>query len=438
VLGSFRIGVTGDTRVSKRISTPAQVLAALSKPGPARTEAERKTVIDHYVRQVAPEAAKERARLAAAAKELEAIKPATVPIMQEFAEAQRRETKVQLRGNWQNLGDVVGPAVPAAFHPLPAEAPKNRLGLGQWLTSRDNPLTARVAVNRFWEAIFGIGLVSTSEEFGSQGELPFHPELLDWLAVDFMEHGWDVKRLLTQLVSTRAYRQQSRVTPELQERDPENRLLARGPRFRPSGELLRDQALAVGGILSAKMGGPAVRPMAPNLGLSTAFGRSNDWTVSPGEDRHRRSVYTEVRRNGAYASFTTFDAPNREVCTIRRGRTNTPLQAFVTLNDPIYVEANQALARRLAAEVPSGDPAAKIRQAYRIALSREASDSEVATLTRLHAETLHAFQTAPEAAKQMASDPIGPVPAGADVADLAAWTATANVLMNLDEFLMRR
>ena len=438
LLGRFRIGVTGDAGVSKRLAVPAPALAVLDKAAGGRSEAERKTLTDHYLREIAPEAAKERALLVAARKELEAIKPSTVPIMRELAEKERRETKVQLRGNWQNLGDVVGPAVPAAFHPLPDKAPKNRLGLGQWLASRDNPLTARVVVNRYWEAIFGTGIVSTSEEFGSQGELPFHPELLDWLAVDFMEHGWDVKRLLTQLVSTRAYRQESGVTPELKERDPENRLLARGPRFRPSGELLRDQALAVGGILSAKMGGPGVRPMAPNLGLSTAFGRSNDWTVSEGEDRHRRSVYTEVRRNGAYAGFTTFDAPNREVCTIRRGRTNTPLQAFVTMNDPVYVEANQAFARRLAAEVKAGDAAAKVRQAYRIALAREADESEVATLTRLHGEALAVFKTDAEAAKKMATEPIGPAPEGADLADLAAWTATANVIMNLDEFLMRR
>jgi mono/diheme cytochrome c family protein len=438
VLGSFRIGVTGDTRVARRLATPPPVLAALLKPAAERGEAERKTLTDHYVRNIASESAKERARLAAARKELEAIKPATVPVMQDLAEKDRRETKVQLRGNWQNLGDVVTPAVPAAFHPFPDKAPKNRLGLGQWLVSRDNPLTARVVVNRFWEAVFGTGIVRTSEEFGSQGELPVHPELLDWLAVDFMEHGWDVKRLLTQLVSSRAYRQESRVTPELEERDPDNRFLARGPRFRPSGELLRDQALATGGILSAKMGGPGVRPMAPNLGLSTAFGRSNDWTVSEGEDRHRRSVYTEVRRNGPYAGFATFDAPNREVCTIRRGRTNTPLQAFVTMNDPVFVEAAQAFARRLAAGVKSGDPAAKVRQAYRLALSREADESEVATLTRLHGEALSVFKADPEAARKMATEPIGPAPEGADLTDLAAWTTAANVIMNLDEFLMRR
>lgn len=437
-LGSFRIGVTGDARAGLWLRTPSEVRDALVRPANARNEAERKAIRDYFVREIAPESVKERARLAAAKKELAGIRPSTVPVMKELPPSERRETRVQIRGNWQNLGEVVAPGVPSSLHPFPDRASKNRLGLAQWLVSRNNPLTARVVVNRFWEAMFGIGIVSTSEEFGAQGEPPFHPELLDWLAVDFMEHGWDVKRLLTQIASSRAYRQDSRVSRELEERDPENRYLARGPRFRPSGELLRDQALAVGGILSAKRGGPGVRPMAPNLGLSTAFGRSNDWTVSEGEDRHRRSVYTEVRRNGPYASFTTFDAPNREVCTIRRGRTNTPLQAFVTMNDPVYVEANQALARRLIAEDGSADPAARIRRAYHIALSREADESEIATLTKLHEEALASFRTAPEAAAKMATDPIGAAPKGADLADLAAWTTTANVIMNLDEFLMRR
>ncbi len=438
VLGRFRVATTGDERLARVLALPEDIRAILVKAPADRSEADAKALADHYVRHLAPEGAKDRARLAAAKKELEGIKPSTVPVMVELPEAERRKTQVQRRGNWEDLGDEVGPGVPAAFHPFPEGAPKNRLGLAQWLVSPDNPLTARVVVNRCWEALFGIGIVATSEEFGAQGELPFHPDLLDWLAVDFMEHGWDVKRLLTQIVTSRAYRQDSVVTPELRERDPDNRFLARGPRFRPSGELLRDQALAVGGLLSRKMGGPGVRPMAPNLGLSTAFGRSNDWTTSEGEDRHRRSLYTEVRRNGPYASFTTFDAPNREVCTIRRGRTNTPLQAFVTLNDPVYVEAAQAFARRLATEVTSGDSAAKVRRAYRLALSREADESEVATLTRLHGEALALYRADAEAAKQMATEPLGPAPEGADLAELAAWTATVNVVMNLDEFLMRR
>ncbi|MBL9155565.1 MAG: DUF1553 domain-containing protein [Verrucomicrobiales bacterium] len=438
VLRKFRLGVTGDPQVARVAATPAPVLAVLRTPAGQRDEEAKKRLADHYVRHVAPEAAADRNRLAAARREIEAIKPATVPVMQELAEKERRKTQIQRRGNWQDLGDEVQPGVPSAFNPLPEDAPRNRLGMAQWLVSRENPLTARVTVNRYWESLFGVGLVRTSEEFGSQGELPFHPELLDWLAVDFMENGWDVKRLLTQLVTSRAYRQDSRTTPELNERDPDNRLLARGPRFRPSGELLRDQALATGGLLSGRMGGPSVRPMAPNLGLSTAFGRSNDWTVSQGEDRHRRSVYTEVRRNGPYASFTTFDAPNREVCTIRRGRTNTPLQAFVTLNDPVYVEAHQSLARRLISEVKESEPAARIRHAYRVCLSREPDESEIATLSGLYGEALAHFRADTAAAAKMATEPVGPAPAGADLAELAAWTTTANVIMNLDEFLMRR
>lgn len=438
VLGGFRLAATGEAGVSRLAALPPAVIQALSLPLEERDEPARRAVADHYVRQIARENAAERARLASLSKELEAIKPATVPIMRELADKDRRKTQIQLRGNWQSLGEEVHPAVPAVFNALPEGSPPNRLGFARWLVAKENPLTARVTVNRFWETIFGVGIVRTSEEFGSQGELPVHPELLDWLAVDFMEHGWDVKRLLKRLVMTRAYRQESRSTPEMNERDPENRFLARGPRFRPTGELLRDQALAAGGLLSPKMGGPSVRPLAPSLGLNTAFGRSNDWTVSPGEDRHRRSVYTEVRRNGPYASFSTFDAPNREVCTIRRGRTNTPLQAFVTLNDPVFIEASQALARRLAAETGGGDLTAKLRLAYRICLSREPDAVEIETLGRLHGESLALFRADAAAATRMATDPVGPVPEGSDAADLAAWTATASVILNLDECLMRR
>jgi hypothetical protein len=358
--------------------------------------------------------------------------------MVELPEDKSRETRIQLRGNWQDLAQAVGPGVPATFHALEDGRPPNRLALARWLVSRENPLTARVVVNRFWEAMFGVGIVQTSEEFGSQGERPFHPEMLDWLAVDFMDNGWDVKRLLKQLVMSRAYRQDSRSTPVLNERDPDNRLQARGPRFRPTGELLRDQALAVSGLLSQKIGGPPVHPLAPNTGLKTAFGRSNDWKTSEGEDRHRRSVYTEVRRNAPYASFSTFDGPNREVCTIRRGRTNTPLQAFVTLNDPVFVEAHQALARRILTEAQDGSVSDRLRHAYRICLSREPLDSELELLTKLVRESSAVYQKDTAGATKMATDPLGDPPADVDIAKLAAWTVAASVIMNLDEFLMRR
>jgi hypothetical protein len=291
-------------------------------------------------------------------------------------------------------------------------------------------------VNRLWESIFGMGIVRSSEEFGSQGELPVHPELLDWLAAEFMDSGWDVKHMLRLMLASEAYCQDSKTTPALDERDPDNRLLARGPRFRPTGELLRDQALAVSGLLSARMYGPPVRPLAPSLGLTTAFGRSNDWTVSPGEDRHRRSVYTEVRRNAPYASFTAFDAGNREVCLIRRGRTNTPLQAFVTLNDPVFLETHQAMARLLVREGRS--TVERVNLLFKRCLCREPAAEEAASLTALHARLLGAFQGDREGARKLATEPLGPAGKDADLPELAAWTGVANVVMNLDEFLVRR
>lgn len=443
-LGKFRLSFTGDARVQQVTKVPQNVIAALAQP--QRTPAQQKTVVDYYVRNVAKESATERTRLAAANKELAAVKPVTVPIMRDLDPKQRRVTKIQLRGNWQALGDEVSEATPTIFNPLPANAPRNRLTMAKWLVSRDNPLTARVAVNRLWESIFGMGIVRSSEEFGSQGDLPVHPELLDWLAAELMDSGWDIKHMLKLMLTSQAYQQSSKSTPELNERDPDNRLLARGPRFRPTGELLRDQALAVSGLLSEKMYGPPVRPMTPNMGLSTAFGRSNDWTVSEGEDKHRRSVYTEVRRNSPYASFTTFDAGNREVCLIRRSRTNTPLQAFVTLNDPVFIETNQAMARRLVRETKTTPE--RLKRLFKLCLSREPTAHEVTVLTQLYTDSFASYRKDTESAAKMATDPLGPLTekdtntAGADawtsIADLAAWTAVANVVMNLDEFLMRR
>lgn len=431
-LGAFRLSFTGDPRVQKVTQVPAAVIAALTQPQGKRSPAQQQSIVDHYVRHIAPETAKMRQRSAAVTKELAALKPITVPIMKDLAGAERRKTHIQLRGNWQDLGQEVTEGTPAVFPPLPEGAPRNRLTLARWIVSRDNPLTARVTVNRFWESLFGVGIVRTSEEFGSQGDLPFHPELLDWLAAEFMDTNWDVKRMIKKLVTTQAYRQDSRSTPELNERDPDNRMLAHGPRFRPTGELLRDQALAVSGLLHPPLFGKPVRPLRPNLGLTTAFGGTNDWVTSEGPDKHRRSVYTEVKRNSPYPSFTTFDASNREVCTIRRGRTNTPLQAFVTLNDPVFIEANQALARRV---IGKPDPLVEM---FRLCLSRAPTEHETRTLKQLEEESLATYRQDPENALKMATDPLGPAAPGADLAQLAAWTTVANVVMNLDEFLMRR
>jgi hypothetical protein len=379
----------------------------------------------------------ERDRLAALKKEQAAFKPATsVPIMKELTGAARRKTRIQFRGNFMDLGDEVTEGTPGAFHAFPKDAPKNRLEFAKWLMSAENPLTARVIANRFWEQIFGTGIVRTSEEFGTQGELPSHPELLDWLAVE-LQTDWDIKRFLKLLVMSAAYRQSAKVTPELFERDPENRLLARGPRVRLTAEMVRDQALAAAGLLSPKMLGPSVKPPQPNLGVNAAFGGAIDWQPSPGEDRYRRGVYTTWRRSNPYPSMSTFDAPNRDTCVVRRTRTNTPLQALVTMNDPVYVEAAQALARRTI-ETGGATTAEKATFAFRACLIRPPSDAEVQRLVKLYDDAKAKFAKDPAKAKEFATNPLGALPRGVDTTDAAAWTVVANVLMNLDEMLMKR
>ena len=390
-----------------------------------------------YYRSLAPELAPLRRRLVDTQKQLAQVKPVTVPVMREMAAKQRRETKIQHRGNYLDLGPQVTEGVPAAFPPLPQKEPRNRLTLARWLVSQQNPLTARVTVNRYWEQLFGVGIVATSEDFGMQGDLPIHPELLDWLACELVRQKWDVKAFLKLLVTSATYRQSSLVTPELQVRDPDNRLLARGPRFRLSAEMVRDQALFVSGLLSSKMFGPPVNPPQPAMGLRAAFGSEIDWKVSPGEDGHRRALYTMWRRSNPYPSMAAFDAPNREVCTIRRGRTNTPLQALVTLNDPVYMEAAQALARKATAE-GGAKPSEKVDYFFRVCLSRRPEAAEGKRVIKLFEQTLAKLRSEPEKARKLATDPIGPLPASSDAAELAAWTVVGNVILNLDEALMKR
>jgi hypothetical protein len=351
-------------------------------------------------------------------------------------DANRRVSKIQIRGNFEDLGAAVTEGTPAVFPPLPADAPRNRLALAKWLIDENNPLTARVIVNRYWEQIFGTGIVATSEEFGTQGDQPFHPELLDWLATELIRLKWDTKALLKTLVMSAAYQQSSKVTPELQHRDPDNRLLARGPRFRLSAEVLRDQAMMVSGLLSPKMYGAPVKPSQPTSGLSAAFGSGIDWQTSAGEDKYRRGLYTTWRRSNPYPSMATFDAPNREVCTVRRGRTNTPLQALVTLNDPVYIEAAQALARRIAKS--EGETADRVRYGFRLTLSRPPQEAELVRLVKLYDQSLAKYSQNADDAKRMATDPLGPVPEGMKPDELAAWTVVGNVLLNLDETIMKR
>ena len=433
----FKVAVTGDDRAGEFARTPAKLLAILKTPIDRRFEVDRLDLAKFYRSEIAPELKPIRDELAGLKKQVAAIKPeTTVPVLAELPANSRRKTKIQLRGNYLALGDEVAEGVPEAIAPLPPDAPRDRLALARWLVSDDNPLTARVVVNRHWEQIFGSGLVPTSEEFGSQGEPPTHPELLDWLATELVASRWDLKHLLRLLVTSATYRQSSKVTPDALRLDPSNQWLARGPRFRLPAETVRDQALAVAGLLSPKMFGPPVRPPQPSSGLTAAFGGKIDWQTSMGDDKYRRGLYTSWRRSNPYPSMATFDAPNREVCTVRRTRTNTPLQALVTLNDPVYVEASQALARRMAGA--GRERSERIKLGVKLCLARDPSDREIDRLTRLYDDAYSRFAGDADKARKMATDPLGPAPAGSDVADLAAWTVVANVLLNLDEILMRR
>ncbi|MDA7889161.1 PSD1 and planctomycete cytochrome C domain-containing protein [Pirellulales bacterium] len=394
-----------------------------------------------------PELRPLRKHVDALRRRIAGVKAVTVPVMEELQDDKRRVTKLQYRGNWQDLGPVIEEHIPAVFRqPELADGQRvGRLKLAEWLVDQENPLTARVIVNRLWEQIFGIGIVSTSEEFGSQGELPSHPELLDWLACEFIDSGWDIQAIQRLIVTSATYRQSSKPTPELLEHDPENRLLACGPRVRLSAEVIRDQALAAAGLLSLKKGGPSVHPPQPDLGLKAAFGAGIDWKTSAGEDRYRRAIYTTWRRSNPYPSMATFDAPNREVCTIRRPRTNTPLQALVTLNDPVFVEAAQALARRIILE-SEANAEAQATRGFRLVLTREPRPNEVERLVKLYEETHTQYMTQPGAAMAMATKPRGLLPEeilkhfdgnmNEAHIHLAAWTVVGNVLLNLDETFM--
>jgi hypothetical protein len=350
-----------------------------------------------------------------------------------------RQTRIFRRGDYQQLGEVVTAGVPASLPPLPTGAPANRLGLARWLTDPGNPLTARVAVNRLWQAVFGAGLVRTAEDFGAQGEWPSHPELLDWLAVEYVRSGWDTKRLLRLLVTSATYRQSSNVSRELFEKDPQNRLLARASRLRLDAEAVRDNALAVSGLLERAIGGPSVRPWQPSglweqLAVGGAYS-SQSYVPSSGRDLYRRGLYTYWKRSLPHPALVAFDAPTRELCTVSRPRTNTPLQALVLLNDPAQLEAARALALRAFAEA-GPDDGERLAHAFRLCTGRHPDAVERRVLARVLDEQLRHYHEHPPAAQEFAGE-ASPLPSGLDVPALAAWTAVGNLLLNLDETITR-
>jgi mono/diheme cytochrome c family protein len=472
-MGRFRLSVTGDDNPSLDANIPEPILAIARIPAADRTPDQQTQLLKH-VAAFAPSTQSIRDKLTKLQQELAMPVPQT-PVLRELPEGKRRATKVHVRGNFLEQGEPVEPAIPAAFHPFPAGAPQNRLGVAGWLTDPNNPLTARVAVNRVWAQFFGSGLVETQEDFGSQGQPPTDSELLDWLAVEFQEGSsaesrvsragggntaaattasqgtqssgrsgqsaglssrpWSFKRLCKLIVMSATYRQSSRASKELMERDRFNTLLARGPRFRLEAEMIRDNALAVSGLLSHKMYGPSVMPPQP-AGIWQSTYNTAKWETSPGEDRYRRGLYTFIKRTTPYPAMTTFDAPSRELCTVRRINTNTPLQALVTLNDPAFVETAQALARRMIKEGGS-KLEDRLAKGLELALIRPATPQEIAVFAKLFESRRAYYGTHPQEAVKLATDPIGPVPAGSDPAELAAYTAVGNVILNLDEFITR-
>ena len=428
----------------------------LAIPAAKRTEKQRNDLAD-YFRTTTPLLENTREELKAARKALADLAIPTTLVMQEREGFERPSTYLRERGSFTAKGALTYAGVPASLHAWPESAPINRLGLAQWLVDPANPLVARVAVNRLWEQIFGRGLVETSEDFGTQGAPPSHPELLDWLATEFVDRKWSQKALLRLIVTSSTYAQDAHVSAALLERDPYNRLLARGPRFRLEAETIRDLTLSASGLLNPALHGPSVFPPQPD-GIWNIPYNTDKWTTSTGPDRYRRSLYTFLRRTSPYPTQMTFDATSREYCTVRRVRTNTPLQALALLNDEAFFEAAQALARRLLTDRAAGStPESRAAFGFRLVTARQPDAAELARLVKLFTTELAHYRAHPADAQRRHDDqgsqrtPTTPTsssgPGSApepqlgharrcsrlDVAEQAAWTIVANVLFNLDE-----
>lgn len=431
-LGKFRISVTTaeEAKASVLPSNVGGVLLKYREKGKlssllesAEAAADRELLLRQFVK-VAPELARERKKIETLRAELPKF-PTTL-VMRERAPDHRRRTFRQHRGEFLQPKEEVTPGVPSFLPQLPADAAPNRLALAKWLVSKENPLTARVAMNRHWEAFFGRGIVRTLEDFGFQGELPSHPELLDWLAVEFMKQGWSQKKMQKLIVMSATYQQFSGVTPELRERDPSNVLLARGPRFRLEAELVRDSALVASGLFSDKIGGPSVYPPQPP-GVSTegAYGALT-WKTSEGPDRYRRGLYTFAKRTTPYAMTATFDGPSGEACLARRDRSNTPLQALTLLNDTVFMECARALGQ-MAVKL-DGAEVSRAELLFRRCLTRPSSNEEREKLVQFYKTQLARF-----ASGELRAADVLDVKEGEHLNEQAAWTSVARVLMNLDE-----
>ena len=430
-IGHFRLSATAGATPERIVQLPARLRPILSIPVAQRTEQQQKDLATFY-RSIAPSLKDTRDQIAELQKQLRALAIPTALVMHERTSYERPSAYVRRRGAFMDKGELVYADVPAILHPLADDQMPNRLGLARWLVDERNPLTARVTVNRAWEQFFGRGIVETSEDFGTQGTPPSHPELLDWLATEFMHGGWHMKPIHKAIVMSATYRQSSVGTSTSIGRDPYNRLLARGPRFRLEAEMVRDAVLAASGLLSRKIGGPSVYPPQPD-GIWDIPYSSEKWVPSEGEDRYRRGLYVFIRRSATYPSFMTFDATSREHTTVRRVRTNTPLQALVALNDEAFFEAAQALAARVLREAPSANDA-RATYAFRLVATRSPSAREIERICTSFDKELQRFRNDPAGAAKTIK---GREVQGIDPAEQAAWTIVANALLNLDETLSK-
>jgi len=425
-LGRFRISVTTATKRAEASNHGADIVTILAKPTEQRSAEEKQKVLRRFL-ETAPELAKAR-------QEIDKLK-ASLPsyqitmVMKERPADNPRPTHRHHRGEYLQPKEKVEPGVLSALHPYPKDAPRNRLGFARWLVGPENPLTARVTMNRQWQAFLGHGLVRTTQDFGIQGNLPTHPELLDWLAVEFMKQGWSLKKMHKLIVMSATYRQSSRFTPELLAKDPENRFLARGPRVRLEAESIRDSLLLSSGLLSPKSGGPSVfPPQPPSVTTEGVFGPIK-WEVSKGEDRYRRGLYTYLMRSIPYSMFATFDGSTGDSCLSQREVSNTSLQALTMLNDLVIIEAAQALGRKIA-EMP-GPTDKRVTELFRRCLTRPPTDEETAALTAFHDRQVERLRAGKLDAKVIAGSGDG------DMVQRAAWTLVARVVFNLDEMITK-
>lgn len=439
-LGKHGVTPWGELKVPQRTPIEHKLAPILAKSAEQRTAEEKQMILDEFIQRASPLTKRFHKslgiELGIIEKQLEKRGKTSVMIMDSPG---KRKTHILVRGEYNNPGEEVTAGVPEMFTPLPDDAPADRLALARWLTDPSHPLTARVAVNRYWQLIFGAGLVRTAEDFGSQGEAPSHPELLDTLAVRFQEGGWNVRQLLKEIVLSDTYRQRSDISPEVKEADPNNRLLARAPRVRLTAELVRDNALAISGMLNPRLGGPSVYPDQPD-GLwrqVSHFGygafTAQAYYPDAGEETQRRSMYTFWKRTSPPPSLAIFDAPSRETCTVRRLQTNTPLQALVMLNDPQYLQAAGGLARRMVEE-GGATPTERIAHAFRLATARSPEPSELKVLVEAYEREHARFVGDPKAAADLLESSGRP---GTDP-ELAAFTMVGSTILNLNETITKQ